>query len=262
MAKQVVASGLTNLPPSETRARILELINTIETSYFELARRLYEVKYSKFYVDWGYQTWSDYCEKELKMTDRKADYLVQIWEVVVTRFDLAEEIKQLEWSKAKEVAKVAKRIPQTSILRKVIDVAKRSSLRELEDYVKNLVREYRIKTADAILRKNGSSENEEIDINVPENELFHLNFMVYADAYKVIIEALEKAREITGSEHRSYNLQVIAAEFLSLYGGLKDDILRSFLRRLEMSLNATIIVIDNKTGKILYGEETLREIDK
>ncbi len=206
---------------------------------------------------------ADYCEKELKMTDRKADYLVQIWEVVVSRFDLANEIRQLEWSKAKEVAKVAKRIPQTSILRKVIDVAKRSSLRELEDYVKNLVREYRIKTAEAILRKDGKEKaNEEVELNVSENELFHLNFMVYADAYKLIIEALEKAREITGSEHRSYNLQVIAAEFLSLYGGLKDDLLRFFLKRLEMSLNATIIVIDNKNGKIIYGEETLRELDR
>ncbi len=54
--QEALAKVSQNYPASETRSRILELIDTIETSYFELAQKLYEVKYGKFYIDWGYQT--------------------------------------------------------------------------------------------------------------------------------------------------------------------------------------------------------------
>ena len=209
--------------------------------------------------------------------NRTCEGLKHIWEVVISRPQLAEQIKDLEWSKAKEVAKVAKAIVQPSVVSKVINVAKSSSIRELEEYVKKLLREYRKRAIDNMInssknnhqsktsKTNAGDNEEEIEVamEIKENDLLHLNFMVYPDAYRVIIEALDVASKITGSELRSYNLQVIATEFLSTYSNLRENnLLHLFLRRFEISNKLIIIAIDAETGKIIYGEEYLREMEK
>jgi hypothetical protein len=262
------------LPPQELRVRVQYLIGRLESYYLELAKRLYEVKMGRFYFDWGYDTWSDYCEIELGIGVRKADYLVQIWETAIMYPKLQEEYKRIGWTKAKELARLVKLDGRPSVLDKWIEVAKNKSLRELENYVRQVAKKVRTAMMKKVIKKDGVNENNEVanaadeilveeegDMLSEDKELYQMTFVLYESAYKVVLEALSLAKKITNSESRGFNLHAIALEFLAAHGDLSDknkNLLGEFFRRLEHELGLAIIAVSTKTGDVVYGEEYIK----
>jgi len=265
------------LTPEQLRVRVQVLVRGIETLYLELAKRLYEIKTGRFYFDWGYDSWATYCDAELGISVRKADYLVQVWETVVLYPELEEVYKTLTWTRAKELARLARLDGRASSLKKWIEISQTKSVRELEKFVKDVARKRREKLIKNLTNKGNTADDIETlqdveyevineGVGMPENkELYQMTFVLYEDAYRVVLEALDLAKRLTSSESRSFNLHTIALEFLSAHGELKGkdkaNLIRDYFERLENELGLVIIAISSKTGEVVYGDKYLTQSD-
>lgn len=77
---------------AKTRKAAKDLVKTIDTSYFELARILWEIQNTPadgqeggppvFQSYFKYSNFGDYCEDELGINRKKAERLIRIWRVV------------------------------------------------------------------------------------------------------------------------------------------------------------------------------------
>jgi hypothetical protein len=65
---------------SDIRQKILDLLDDIKNKYIELGKLLSKVYHEHLYKDWGYETFWEYAEKELKVKARKAYVLKQVYE--------------------------------------------------------------------------------------------------------------------------------------------------------------------------------------
>lgn len=264
---QIVIDPNQRLTSEELRAKTLALVTQIELAYVELAKRLYEIKASKYYLDWGFETWEEYCETELKITRRTADYLVSIWSTIIAFPDYEKKIASIQWSKAREIVRALKVAPRRSVLDRFIEVAEKKSLRELQKAVDEFVRKHKAKFKEEVENEVTRRVNEGAEVGAFENtsqvsdeQLIEMKFLLYPDAYRVVQEALALASRITGSDSRSYALQTIALEYLASNSDLvssKDgvEMLINFFERLEKVLGIGIIAFAG--SEIVFGKKYL-----
>ena len=86
-----------------------------------------------------------------------------------------------------------------------------------------------------------------------------LRFQLTDDQFKLVVSALDSASKVSRSESQSFNLTVMAEEFLATHAS--DANLDEFMAMLERSLNATIVVVDNESGHPIYGGDSIEEAE-
>jgi len=219
----LTTNGRPLMPPKLNRPRALFVLTKIDeilawekrteqerdTRFVELGRYLCEVRAGQYWRVDNLKSFDEFLEKKFPESRRKAYYLMAIHEQLPRQ--ILRELKQVGWSKAAELAKVARRDGRSfdcaTWLHKARELPKEEFKREIERYLTG-------------------QETEPWEI---------LYFKVYKSQLPVIERALETAALMLGSDKsRGYCLEMICADFLAgatLENGSPDALLLS-LRRL------------------------------
>ncbi len=178
-----------------------------DTRFVELGRYLCEVRAGQYWRLEKLASFDDYLARRFPESRRKAYYLMSIHEQLPRQ--VRNELKQVGWSKAAELAKVARRdreqFKSADWLHKARSMPHQQFKEEVEKYL------------------TGASEPSEL-----------IYFKIYRSQVPVIEQALEIAARMLGSDKsRGYCLEMICADFLA--GACADngapDLLLSSLRR-------------------------------
>src|ERR1051325_1665414 len=228
VAPEEILVGLTSLstrtwpmPPqlNEKRAQfVLSKIDQIlawerqtdgerDTRFVELGQYLCEVRAGQYWRLERLASFDDYLARRFPESRRKAYYLMSIHEQLPPQ--IRSELKQVGWSKAAELAKVARRerehFKRADWLHKAQSMPHQRFKEEVEKYL------------------TGASESSEL-----------IYFKLYKSQVPVIEEALEIAGRMLGSDKsRGYCLEMICADFLAgakLDTGTADELLVSVRR--------------------------------
>jgi hypothetical protein len=174
-----------------------------DTRFVELGQYLCEVRAGQYWRLENLGSFDDFLTKRFPESRRKAYYLMAIHEQLPRR--IHHDLQQVGWSKAAELAKVARRDGDTfdcaTWLHKAIELPKEGFKREVERHLTG-------------------QETEPWEI---------IYFKLYKSQLPVIERALETAALMLGaSKSRGYCLEMICADFLAgahLEGGNSDSLL-------------------------------------
>src|SRR6266705_3832252 len=178
-----------------------------DSRFVELGRYLCEVRCEQYWRLEKLASFDDYLARRFPESRRKAYYLMSIHEQLPRQ--VRNELKQGGWSKAAELAKVARRegeqFKSADWLHKARSMPHQQFKEEVEKYL------------------TGESEPSEL-----------MYFKMYKSQVPVIEQALEIAARMLGSDKsRGYCLEIICADFLagaSLENGSPDALLMSVRR--------------------------------
>ncbi len=217
-------SLITDHPPNvpklnEKRARfVLDKIDQIldwerqtdrerDTRFVELGRYLCEVRAWQYWRLEKLTSFDDFLARRFPDSRRKAYYLMSIHEQLPKQ--LRSELKQVGWSKAAELAKVARRDQEHFESANWLHKANTMPMQQFKDEVDKYL--------------SGASEASEL-----------IYFKLYKSQVPVVEQALEMAARMLGTDKsRGYCLEMICADFLA-GANLEDgnpDILLLSLRR-------------------------------
>jgi hypothetical protein len=178
-----------------------------DTRFVELGRYLCEVRAGQYWRLENMTSFDDFLQHRFPESRRKAYYLMSIHEQLPKQ--VRQELKQVGWSKAAELAKVARRDPEHFESANWLHKAKTTPTQQFKEEVEKYL--------------TGSSEPSEL-----------IYFKVYKSQVPVIEQALETAARMLGSDKsRGYCLEMICADFLAganLENGDLDVLLMSLER--------------------------------
>ncbi len=187
-----------------------------DTRFVELGRYLCEVRAGQYWRLENLASFDDFLQRRFPESRRKAYYLMSIHENLPRQ--VRQELKQVGWSKAAELAKVARRegehFKSADWLHKAHSMPHQQFKDEVEKYL------------------TGASEPSEL-----------IYFKLYRSQVPVIEQALEMAARMLGSDRsRGYCLEMICADFLAGVSVETADVellqvsLRRYLRLLPSGL--------------------------
>jgi hypothetical protein len=160
-----------------------------DTRFIELGRYLCEVRAGQYWRLEKLASFDDYLARRFPESRRKAYYLMSIHEQLPRQ--VRHELKQVGWSKAAELAKVARREGQRFKSADWLHKARSMPHQEFKEEVDKYL--------------TGASEPSEL-----------IYFKVYKSQVPVIEQALETAARMLGSDRsRGYCLEMICADFLA-----------------------------------------------
>jgi hypothetical protein len=179
-----------------------------DTRFVELGRYLCEVRAGQYWRVENLKSFDEFLEKKFPESRRKAYYLMAIHEQLPRQ--IHRELRQVGWTKAAELAKVARRDGQrfdcATWMHKAQEMPKEEFKREVERHLTG-------------------QETEPWEM---------LYFKVFKSQLAVIEQALETAALMLGSEKsRGYCLEMICADFLAgthMDGGRSESLLLALTR--------------------------------
>lgn len=206
------------LPPAEpheatprriqnVRRRLTSIRQTVDDLYLETGQLLLEVRERHYWTGWGFESFTEYAEIELRMRDRKALYLMSVAEAFQRLAIQPAEREGLTFSNALEIA-AATRDPRTG---RPLDITPERR-EELLGRARTMTQRE--------LRANLREER-----GLPAPEFVARNFAVQADQAGVIDQALEACRVAAEAQEdelsRGRLLELICAEFLAGTAGIR-----------------------------------------
>ena len=160
-----------------------------DTKFVELGRYLCEVRAGQYWRLSNLNSFDEYLARKFPESRRKAYYLMSIYEQLPRT--VKKELKQVGWSKAAELAKVARRDGERFDCANWLHKAHEMPTQQFKDEVEKYL--------------TGDSEPSEL-----------IYFKVYRSQLPVIEQALEIASRMLGSDRsRGYCLEMICADFLA-----------------------------------------------
>jgi hypothetical protein len=159
---------------------------------------LYEIKKRSYFTDWGFESFEDYVESELQFKKRKATYLIDIYQKFVVELGLEiDDLKDLEWSKAKEVLSFIDKGNKAKVLKKL----RSSTFNEIREYSKKM----RSKG------KGGDTTYKRLSLTLTD------------DQYANVTSALEIMGKVAGTDNNGSIIDAICAEWLAAREDDEDD---------------------------------------
>jgi hypothetical protein len=178
-----------------------------DTRFVELGRYLCEVRAGQYWRLENLASFDDFLQRRFPESRRKAYYLMSIHEQLPKQ--VRSELKQVGWSKAAELAKVARRDPERFDCATWLHKAREMPKQQFKDEVEKFL--------------TGQAEPSEL-----------IYFKLYRSQIPVIEQALEMAARMLGSDKsRGYCLEMICADFLAganLESGNMDVLVMSLRR--------------------------------
>jgi hypothetical protein len=164
--------------------------NERDTKFVDLGRYLCEVRAGQYWRLEKLKSFDEFLERRFPESRRKAYYLMSIHENLPPQ--VRKELKEIGWSKGRELAKLARRDGQDFICAPWVHKARHM---RKEDFRREVEREL-------------TGKDEE------PSELIY--FKVYKSQIPVIEQAIETAARMLGSDRsRGYCLEMICADFLA-----------------------------------------------
>ena len=201
---------------------------------FVAAEMLYEAGENGYFRTWTYEdedgetkTYTkleDFALREMNMKPRKVWYLVDIYKRLIVELKIPiERVRDLEWSKAKEITKIITEDNWEEIL----DRIRHMTVREVAKWA----RERRGGALPAPEKKEDEDKRRSFIFKVDEEDASHIEL------------ALEIAEGMSGDKDKGALLQFICADFVSGSGG-KD--LAAGLLKLDIAMKALEKAFDVK----------------
>src|SRR5512135_2921331 len=160
-----------------------------DTRFVDLGRYLCEVRAGQYWRLEKLASFDDFLQRRFPESRRKAYYLMYIHEQLPRQ--VRHELKQVGWSKAAELAKVARRDPEHFESANWLHKAKTTPTQQFKDAVAQYL--------------TGAGEPSEL-----------IYFKLFKSQLPVIQQALETAARLLGSDRsRGYCLEMICADFLA-----------------------------------------------
>jgi len=214
------------------RRETLQLCQAIETGYLSLARMLYTIRNRYAYLKWGYESFEQYVEEELKISLRKAEYFVFIYARIKSLAPrLIQKFESLGWSKARLILDHAKNESEAALL---VEEASKSSVRGLQKKLQQRVK----------LQKPDPREK--------------LSFKLKPQQKRLISQALKVARGLSREKDSGEILSLICSYFLAnSTGGNPKEELEIFLQKVERWFGVKLIAL-NENNEVLFGGELVK----
>lgn len=116
------------------RKDLITLRKQVDTAYLDMAEKLHEVHSKQYYSkQWGYDSFEEYCERELVFEWRKAKWLVDIWQKATDLSLDRDSLSKLPWTKLRSILRA---MTNKTTAKKWMKQAEKLSVRELVDAVK------------------------------------------------------------------------------------------------------------------------------
>jgi hypothetical protein len=180
-----------NLKESDAKARLIELEDAHEKTYFEIGGVLSVMQKGKWYDPCA--SLDEWVEKNTGMSRSKARALIQIYNAVVNSRVTWAQVKHIKWTRLRAIARVLDKENADHW----IGIASKHSKRELNE----LVQEHLGTSGDAVA--GGTTAT-------------HIKtFKLHDDQRKTIDAAIEKAKATSGTTVDSAALELICHDYAS-----------------------------------------------
>lgn len=176
--------------------RIEALLDTDGESNFELGGCLLQVKTNNWYE--GHTDFNDFCEKRFGLQPRKARYLITIYECLVNNSIPWAKVKDLGWTKLREMTRVLK-------ADNVDEWAEKARAMTVEE----------LKAAIKIAEGKGDKDGEGTESTSTTSNISTLRFKLINDQLETVNQALAKAKAEGNTEHDNVALELICQAYLS-----------------------------------------------
>ena len=173
-----------------------------------LGELLYEAAENGYYKEWinqetgkNFTTFEEYVEGELNIKKSKAHYLKKIYRVFVVDLDLPTDIlRDIEWSKAKELTEVVTKDNAAELLAK----CRTMTVKQVKEMVSQLL---------------GKPSPSPSSVTAPDDTNIRMPFVLAPEQAENVKAALKVAESMTGSDKSGNNLDLICTDFLAGAGG-------------------------------------------
>lgn len=172
---------------------------------FEVAKNSYWKDYTFTDAKTGetrpYASFEEFCVVEMSMKKRKAAYLMDIYETFVIKLALPKSVlKDLEWTKAREITKVITADNYVELLDKIRPLTY-LQVKELADSMKSASKK------GVVAEKGGGPAEPDTDVRI--------TFKLSAEQAENVNAALSIAQSMTGSDKKGNQLDLICSEFVA-----------------------------------------------
>lgn len=244
------------------RAEAKKLADELDSGYMRLAEILYDVwnlpidgdpAKNPIFMDWGYSTFEEYAAAELKLEERKAQYLRTIWHRLTVDLKdmdpvLKQQIIKLGYSKVRYLVSVL----TLNNAKQWLLVGQQSNTVELQYAIRN----YR-QAAKAGKQADTPVTLDEVPIVF--TPLRSKTFQLHEEQFEIVDAAEKRASQIAHSEKAGHLLTLICMDFLAtndFHAGDKADKMK-FLAKYESILGYKLVAVDPTDGEVVYGISTL-----
>lgn len=216
--------------------------------FVELAAELNVVRQHNLYLyinnphtGQPYRSMKDYLLTEVDYSERKAHYLSQIFDKFQTELQILNEVKDVGWSKLKEV----------------VDVVTKSNWEEWYQLALELsTKELKAKVKEEKIKLGLIAAPSPEDLKTEQTK--RVTFALFPDQESTVNKALDTAREMTESDNKSELISLICTDFLAGNANASGDSTYDILSRLENTLGIRIAAFQNK--QIVFGAEFIQSI--
>ena len=263
------------------RSEILELKGDIEKTYYRMGSKLKMVSQNTLedgvplWKSWGFGSFDEYCERELGFRERKAYYLLDVFSAVEKGAFTESDVERLGWTKAATLAPlVNKGIITTENASDWMEKVDGKTFNEIREMSTNARAKAATVASDArrtatakgldpekaVTDAVGKLKVDEVIIPSKSPETVHVfRVGLPTEQWNVWQNALQKAKEITGSDKDPWLMECIAQSFLAECLNGREDLLETLLSRIETAYAVKILAVRH-SGEIDHCHPDIAEL--
>lgn len=173
------------------RKRLLDNVRAIEEGYVVVAKDLLEAHENGYYLMWGYSNFKNYCHEELGVRASRARYFVLIARAM-RQFNLdVDRIISIGWTKMREIVPL------------LTDNNYEAWLNRAEEVTADQLRH---------ITRDAGPESKVEELGTPK--IYSLQLRMSEDEHSIITDAIDRAKDIAGTDSAVTALEVIAYDWI------------------------------------------------
>lgn len=232
----------------EILARLFDLKNSIDESYFEMGGLLRTIYDNKLYRDLGYSDWKNFVQDKIGFQIRKAKYLMRIYKyfvVEVGNAELISKISSLGWSKVKALVYVV----DSQNVDEWVEKCKDATVMEVFQKVSQF----------KAIKKGFLAKQ-------TKKAALSFSFKLHEGQSGIVENAFKLAGKLSHSEDKNNNLSLMAQDYLDYNSSLvatdlvvQAEMMKKTFKKLELAFGVKLTAVGRFTGNILYGHEPVND---
>lgn len=231
-----------NNPENVLRNQAQVLAKKMKEVFIDFAEIMYNVKKDELWKKWGYYTFRDYVDQELKLsrTSRTIGYFINIYEHLCIGLNKTkDDVRSIPWTNVRELPKLIKR-----------DIITKDNVDDWLDKARNT------KQKDFVIdvKKEICAHNLEED----SVDYVHKTFVLHKEQFDNISIAIQCAMQINELEWENMALDNICLEFNARHAAhfmkeSKRQVLVALLKDIEYSFDVNLLAISNNK-EVMFGD--------
>jgi len=214
----------------DLRGLIIRLRYEIEQSFYKLAKCLYAVHKDQLYSKWGFASFKDYMEKEIKLSVRTGERLISVYKMLESKIKdegLKKKMLKLGWTALHELKPVIK---DEKTAEEWLGKAEQLSVEKLKSEVRT-------------------------KIGKEWKTTYRLNLAFSEEQAHNVQNAMDLAKKMAKSDKPSNLIDLICTSFVGQNAdSVSEKMVCNLLQSLEVNLGIRMFaMIPN--GEIIYGKD-------